>query len=106
MIKNIIMQGQTLRVLILSAGDMRGVQKNLRNCLKLKELRIGINSSVSKSTEFLENDFRLGIEKLHLGGYGSCDKLINSLVTRCQNLKSLTLSFGMRITDKALQGNS
>ena len=102
-IKSICTQnGQTLESLSLFSCEhlsLTFLQQIIENCIKLKEIGIGNFSFPESILTYLAENLPSRIEKLDISGSDICDQLLNTLIVRCTNLKSLCLNPINQITN-------
>ena len=82
--------------LVYHSLDMRRFKWIIENCTNLKEIKfLHLNDD---ALNYLASNLPLGIETLHLHNCRISEEILMTVVTRCQNLKSLSLAF-KRISD-------
>ena len=75
--------------LVYHSLDMRRFKWIIENCTNLKEIKfLHLNDD---ALNYLASNLPLGMEKLHLHNSRISEEILITVVTRCRNLKSLSL---------------
>ena len=86
--------------LVYHSLDMKRFKWIIENCTNLKEIKfLHLNDD---ALNYLASNLPLGMEKLHLQNSRISEEILITVVTRCRNLKSLSLLFSKHKNDASV----